>query len=78
MFLENQVICVMSALLTVENVLENHPESRATPAEEYMEGFGDKESQAREDQMMLTPNPSTASSLIVLGPCDQRNLHKVT
>ncbi|XP_070807184.1 ATP-dependent RNA helicase DDX51 [Pituophis catenifer annectens] len=61
----------------VESMLENHPESRATPAEEYMEGFGDKESQAREDQMMLTPNPRTASSLIVLGPCDQRNLHKV-
>ncbi|XP_058014591.1 ATP-dependent RNA helicase DDX51 isoform X2 [Ahaetulla prasina] len=60
-----------------ESVLENHPESRATPAEEYMGGFGDKESEAREDQMMLTPNPRTTSSLIVLGPCNQRNLHKV-
>ncbi|ETE65975.1 ATP-dependent RNA helicase DDX51, partial [Ophiophagus hannah] len=54
-----------------EGMLETHPESRATPEEEGMGGFGDKESQARKDQRMQTPNPRTASSpssLIVLGP----------
>ncbi|XP_026538662.1 ATP-dependent RNA helicase DDX51 [Notechis scutatus] len=63
-----------------EGMLETHPESRATPEEEGMGGFGDKESQARKDQRMQTPNPRTASSpssMIVLGPSDQRNLHKV-
>ncbi|KAK9391407.1 ATP-dependent RNA helicase DDX51 [Crotalus adamanteus] len=62
-----------------ESMLENHPENKATPAEERMGDFGDKESRAGEDQMMLTPNSRTASppsSLTVLGPCDQKNLHK--
>lgn len=62
-------------------MLENHPENEATPAEERMGDFGDKESRAGEDQMMLTPNSRRASppsSLTVLGPCDQKNLHKVT
>uniref|UniRef100_A0A8C6YF52 ATP-dependent RNA helicase n=1 Tax=Naja naja TaxID=35670 RepID=A0A8C6YF52_NAJNA len=62
-------------------MLETHAEaeSRATPEEEGMGGFGDKESQARKDQRMQTLNPRTASSpssLIVLGPGDQRNQHK--
>lgn len=62
-------------------MLENHPENQGTPAEEQMGDFGDKESQAREDRMMLTPISRTASpssSLTVLGPCDQKNLLKVT
>ncbi|KAG8146484.1 hypothetical protein E2320_012811 [Naja naja] len=47
-----------------EGMLETHAEaeSRATPEEEGMGGFGDKESQARKDQRMQTLNPRTASS----------------
>ncbi|KAM3826045.1 ATP-dependent RNA helicase DDX51 isoform 1-T1 [Vipera latastei] len=63
-----------------ESMLENHPENQATPAEERMGDFGDKESQAGEDRMMLTPISRTASpssSLTVLSPCDQKNLLKV-
>ncbi|XP_063171408.1 ATP-dependent RNA helicase DDX51 isoform X1 [Candoia aspera] len=64
-----------------ESILENHLENRHAPTEERVDGFGDKtrESQGGEDQMMLTLNPRTASpssSMTLLGPCDQKIVHK--
>ncbi|XP_070618598.1 ATP-dependent RNA helicase DDX51 [Erythrolamprus reginae] len=63
-----------------ESLLENHPEDGDTPAEGFGGQAGEKalENQGGESRMVPTPNPRTAPSLMILGPCEQKNLHKVS